>query len=55
MRHGLAVGADLDIGLDAVAAVDSGAKSRRGVLDDAARGVMQPSVRDRPRGEPVER
>ena len=54
MHHGLAVGADLDIGLDAVAAGDGGGESRGSIFDHAASGVMQSAMRDGPRGEPVE-
>ena len=55
MHHGLAIGADLQIDLDAVAGGDRGAHRSRRVLDDAVRGVMQPAMGDRSRGEPVER
>ena len=54
MHHGLAVGADLQIDLDAVIAGNGGGRRRRHVLDDAAGGVVQPAMGDRPGGEPGE-
>ena len=55
MHHGLAVGADLDVDFDAVIGGDRRAHGARGILDHAVRGVMQPAMGDRSRGEPVER
>jgi hypothetical protein len=55
MHKSFAVGADLQIDLDAVTAVDRGAQRARGILDEATRCVMQPAMGDRPCGQPVER
>ncbi len=54
MHHGLAIGAELQIGLDAVIAGDGRREGRRGVLDRAAGGIMQSAMRNRSRGEPAE-
>ena len=55
MHHGLAVGADLQVGLDAVAAGNGGAQRPRPCSRSRRRGVMQAAMRDRPRGEPSRR
>ena len=40
MHHGFAIGADLEIGFDAVIFRDGRHGGRRGILDDAARRIM---------------
>ena len=50
MHHGLAIGADLQIGFHAVAAGDGGGKGGRRVLNRD--GVMQAAMGQRPCGEP---
>ena len=52
MYHGFAVGAELDVAFDGEIAVDGGLRRRRHVLDDAARGIMQAAMRDRPGRQP---
>src|ERR1051326_2181861 len=52
MHHRLAVGRDLQVGLDAVARRDRGREGARRVLDRAL--PVQPAVGDRAFGEPVE-
>ena len=53
MHHRLAVGGELDVDLDGKIAGDRGLHRARHVLDDAARGVMQAAMGDRPRRQPV--
>ena len=52
MHHGLAVGGDLEVDLDAVIAVNGGRHGARRVLDDAAGGIVQPAMRDRAPRQP---
>ncbi len=54
VHHGLAVGADLHVDFDAIAGRDRRAHGAGGILDDAVGGVVQPAMRDRSCGEPVE-
>jgi hypothetical protein len=53
MYHGFAIGADLEIRLDGVISGDGRVECRGGIFDYAGSGVMQASMRDRLRGEPV--
>src|SRR5262249_25827044 len=53
VHHGLAIAAELQVDLDAVAGGHRGRDRARGILDDAARRIVQAAVGDRPRGEPV--
>src|ERR1700730_12170736 len=55
MHHGLAVGADWQIDLDAVAGRDRRAHGTSSVLDHAPSCVMQPAMGDGPRNQPVQR
>ena len=52
MHHGLAVGADLQVAFDAVAAGNGGGESAGGILDHAGGGIMQAAMGQRSRGEP---
>src|SRR5450830_1419402 len=54
MHHGLAICADLQIGLHSVAAGDGRRECRCGVLDHSGGGVVQTTMRERSRGEPIE-
>src|ERR1700687_239887 len=54
MHHGLAIGADLEIGLDAVAAGDGCGECRRGILDHARGGIVQAAMGNGSRGAAVE-
>ena len=54
MHHGLAVGADLEVGLDTVAGSHRGGEGCGRVLDHAGRGIVQTAVSDRLRGKPIE-
>jgi hypothetical protein len=54
MHHGFAVGANLQIDLDAATGGQGRAHGACGILDDAMRSVMQPAMGDWPRGEPIE-
>src|ERR1043166_8821118 len=52
VHHRLAVGGDLQVGFDRVARGDRGREGARRVLDRAF--SVQPAMRDRPRGQPIE-
>src|SRR5690606_11221754 len=52
--HGFAVGRELEIAFDGIAAGDGRGESRNGILDHAVCGVMQAAVRNRARDQPVE-
>ena len=54
MHHGLAVGADLEIGFDAEAAGDGGLQRPTRCSRSRRRGIVQAAMGDRPRGQPVE-
>src|SRR5262245_24880466 len=53
VHHRLAVGDDLQVGLNRVVAGQRGLEGGRGVLDHAFRGIMQAAVGNRPGGKPV--
>src|SRR6185437_17084624 len=54
MHHGLAVGANLEVTLDAIAACNGGCEGAGGILDHARGGIVQAAMRDRSRGKPIE-
>ena len=54
IHHGLAVGAELEIALNAVTTGDGRGERGRRVFDPSGARIMQPPVRDRARREPVE-
>ena len=51
--HGLAIGADLQVGLDAVIGYQRRAHGAGGVFDHTVGGVVQSAMSERPRGQPV--
>ncbi len=53
VHHGFAVGADLQIDLDAVAGRDRRTHGAGRIFDHPMRGIMQATVRDRSRDEPI--
>ena len=55
MHHRLAVGADLDVALDAVAGGDGGANAPTACSRSCRRRVMQAAMGDRSGGQPVGR
>jgi hypothetical protein len=53
MHHRLAIGCELDVAFDRYVALYRGPGRAWHILDDAARGVMQAAMGDRPRRQPV--
>jgi hypothetical protein len=54
MHHGLAVGADLQVCFDAVAASNRCCESGSSIFDDAALRVMEAAVSNGSRSQPIE-
>ena len=55
MHHRLAVGADLQVDLDAIIVRNRGSNRASGILNEAVCGIVQPAMGDRPCGKPVDR
>src|SRR5499427_8561648 len=54
INHGLVIGADLQVGLNAIVACYRRRRSRCGVFDDTLRAIMEPPMGDRAGGQPAE-